>query len=241
MNGDTNLPPIENPDASRRTLILAMAGIIIVGFCLVFTLAFYWFQPNGNSLMAKYFPSPTSTRRPTSTPAPTKTRAPNLTATQLAWTKPSQSPTLGSTEDAQKGIDAGMGYLEGSASVIPDLPDVNQPGDVYIYEIQLDQPEPLLWSYGWCTTTQTILKENFTHMQVAFILNTEPVSTDHFLIQDENRDDGSPCRNYTATINEWPKGQHQLEVRVTFTKPTDDGWNLYPEGTHIFKYIVTVN
>ena len=134
-----------------------------------------------------------------------------------------------------------MSYLENIASAIPDMPEVNQPGDVYIYEIQLDKPEPLLWSYGWCTTTQTILKENFTHIQIEFNINAEPVSTDHFLIQDENRDDGSPCRNYTATINEWPKGQHQLEVRVTFTQPTDDGWNLYPEGTHIFKYIVTVN
>jgi len=241
MNDDTNLNPIESPEESRRTILFATAGIIIVGMCALFMLAFYWFQPSGNSLRAKYFPSPTVTRRSTETPAPTRTPAPNLTATQLAWIKPSQSPILGTVADVQKGIDSGLSYLEDLALVTPDTPDVNQPGDVYIYEIQLDQSKPVMWSYGWCTTTQAILKENLTHMQIEFIVNEEPVSTDHILLHDTTRDDGSPCHDYTATINQWSKGRHQLEVQVTFTKPTNDGWNLYPEGTHVFKYFVTTN
>ena len=241
MNGDTNLDPVESSESSRHTILLAVTGIIIAGLCVLFMLASYWFQPNGNSLIAKYFPSPTITRRPTSTSAPTQTSAPNLTATQLAWVKPDQSPTLGTIADAQKGIDAGMSYLEDVASVTPDTPEVNQPGDVYIYEIQLDQSEPLMWSYGWCTTTQAVLKENLTHIRVEFIINEEAASNDQVLIRETTRDDGSPCHNYTATINQWPKGQHQLEVRITFTIPTDDGWNLYPQGTYEFKYLVTVN
>lgn len=241
MNDDTDLNPIEETDSNRRTMIWALAGIMFVGFCLLFMLAFAFFQPGGNSLFAKYFPSPTATRRPTSTPAPSKTPIPNLTATQLAWIKPNQPPALGTLEDAQKGIDSGISYLDDIASVMPDMPDINQPGDIYIYEIQLDTATPTLWDYGWCTTTNEILKENFTHIQVQFIVNEATVATQKIFIHDTARDDGFPCRHYTAVINQWTSGQHQLEVQVTFTQPTNDGWNLYPAGTHTFKYMVTVN
>jgi len=241
MNSDITPTSIEEDDARKRTLILTMIGVIIVGTCALFALAFLWFRPNESTLFAKYFPSPTATRSPTNTPVPSKTPAPNLTATQAAWVKPSQSPELGSKQEAQTALDAGMNYLENYVISIPDTPEVNQPGDVYIYEILLDQYESVLWSYGWCTTTQSILEENFTHMQVEFITNEDLVTSDHLLIQDKTRDDGSPCRDYIAMINKWPQGQHQLEIRVTFTTPTDDGWNIYPKGTHTFKYLVSVN
>ena len=182
MNDDTNLPPIESPESSRRTIILAMIGVVIFGICALFALAFYWFQPNENTLFAKYFPSPTATRAPTRTPPPTRTPAPNLTATQLAWIKPRQSPALGSTAEVKKALDANLSYLEEFASVIPDMPDVNQPGDVYIFEIQLDRSQPALWSYGWCATTQEILEENFTHLQLDFMINEESASLENILI-----------------------------------------------------------
>jgi len=241
MDTDPNLTPIEEADANKRTLILTMSGVIVFSICALFMLAFFWFQPDQNTLFAKYFPSPTATRQPTATLAPTKTPIPNLTATQQAWQKPDQAPILGSAEDAQQALASGMSYLDGFSLVIPDTPEVNQPGDIYIYEIQLDEPEPVIWTYGWCTTTQAILAENFTHMQVEFIVNEETASLEHFFIQDAISDNESACREYTTTLNNWPKGQHQLEVRVTFATPTDDGWNLYPAGTHTFKYIVTVN
>lgn len=240
MSDETNLTPIEEADASKRRVALTLGGIIVLGLCALFALAFLWFQPNENSLFAKYFPSATPTRRPANTQVPTRTPIPNLTATQLAWIKPSQSPTLGTAEDAQKAVASGMSYLEGFASETPDTPEINQPGDIYIYNIQFDQPEPVIWSYGWCTTTPAILEENFTHMKIEFIVNETPISPDHIFIQATTRDDGSICREHTATITEWTSGQHQLEVRITFTEPTDDGWNLYPAGTHTFKYLVTV-
>ncbi len=241
MNPDPDLVPIEEADTKKRTLILSMVGIITLGVCALFALGFYWFQPEQNNPFTKYSPSPTSTRRPANTPAPTNTPIPNRTATQAAWVKPAESPTLGSAVDAKNALESGMSYLEEFAQKTPDTPEVNQPGDVYTYVIQFDQPESVIWAYGWCTTTPSILEENFTHTQIEFIVNEEAVVDDHIFVQDTTRDDGSPCRDYTATITAWSKGQHQLEVRVTFTEPTDDGWNLYPAGTHTFKYIVTVN
>jgi hypothetical protein len=241
MKSDSELLPIEETDTKKRTLILSMIGVIVLGVWALFTLAFFWFQPDQNNLFAKYFPSPTSTRRPAITPAPTRTPIPNLTATQAAWIRPDQSPTLGTAAEVQQALSSGLLFIENFAMTIPDTPEINQPGDVYLYDIQLFEPEPVLWAYGWCTTTQAILEENFTHTQIEFIVNEKPVAPDHIFIQDTTRDDGSVCREHNAIINEWTNGQHHLEVRVTFTAPTDDGWNIYPAGTHTFKYIVTVN
>ena len=237
----TDLNPIEETDPQRRTIMLTMVGVLGVGLCGLFLIAFLWFQPGETSLFAKYFPSPTPTIRPTSTLAPTQTPAPNLTATQLAWVRPAESPSLATKEDSKNALASGIEYIETSAVVYPDTPEVNQPGDVYIFEILLDRSEPLLWSYGWCTTTKEILEENFSQMELAFIINDLPLPISSFAILENPREDGSPCREYGALIDHWPSGTHHLEVHITFTQPTNDGWNIYPAGMHTFKYIVTVN
>jgi len=75
---------------------------------------------------------------------------------------------------------------------------------------------------------------------VEFLMNGVGVSADHIAINESQRSDGGYCRSLTALVTSWPRGEHQLEIRVTFTQPTDDGWNLYPAGTHTFKYFVNV-
>lgn len=153
--------------------------------------------------------------------------------------KPASPPSLGSAEEASEAIDIGVFYLKEFSSEIPDLPDINQPGDVYIYDVQLFDSMPLVWAYGWCTTTQEILEENFAHIQLEFMVNGTPVPSDNFAVMDYQRTDGSPCREYAVLVKEWAPGQHQLESHVTFKQAIHDGWDLYPGGTHIYKYIVT--
>ena len=121
-----------------------MLGGLMVSICALFLLAYFWFQPDQTSLIAKYFPSSTPTPKPTHTPAPTRTPLPNLTATQQAWVKPSQPPSLGNAEEARTASDSGVAYLEAASLVFPDMPDINQPGDIYIFEIQLTESVPLI-------------------------------------------------------------------------------------------------
>jgi len=241
-DNNTNLNPIEESDPQRRTIMLIMVGVVGVGLCALFLIAFLWFRPDEVSLFAKYFPSLTPTVRPTSTPAPTRTPAPNLTATQLAWVKPAESPSLGSVDEAKTAWESYVSYIEYLASVYPDIPDVNQPGDIYIIEVYLNESEPLRWSYGWCATTKELLEENFSHMQFVFEVNEIPVPLKDLFIYEFSRDDGSLslCREYGTLVKQWPHGIHHLDVQITFTQPTDDGQNIYPAGTHTFKYIVTV-
>ena len=137
-------------------------------------------------------------------------------------------------------MNEGGDYLESYALDFPDIPDINQPGDVYTYNVELSDSVPLIWSYGWCTTTSAILEDNFKHIQIDFVVDDETLPTTDIAIIDSQRDDGSPCRDYAALVKEWTPGQHQLQTQVTFTEDINDGWNLYPKGMHTYEYIVSV-
>src|SRR5262245_47812403 len=82
MDDKLDLQPIEE-EVSRRTIVWILLGIIALGCGLLFILAFLYFQPDAQSLVEQYFPSPTATitRSPTSTSTPT----PNRTATIQAY------------------------------------------------------------------------------------------------------------------------------------------------------------
>lgn len=226
----------------NKTTLTIMIGVVMVGACALVFLAFTWFRPDAGSLIAEYFPSPTPTRGPTATPAPTRTPAPDLTATQQAWVKPAELPSLGNADDARSTLDSGFFfYLESFTSASPDTPEINQPGDVYVYEIYLEETIPLVWSYGWCTTTQSILDDNFSHIQLDFVLNEASIPSTVLAARDYQREDGSACREVAALVQAWTSGTHHLETRITFTQAIHDGWNLYPAGTHTYKYVVTLN
>lgn len=225
----------------NQTILVTMLGVVVIGICALFFMASVWLGPNTDSLIDSQFPSPTPMRESPATPAPTRTIVPDLTATQGAWTRPAELPSLGNAQDVRSALNAGTSTLESFAFVFPSTPEINQPGDVYVYEIQLTESLPLVWSYGWCTTTQSILEDNFSHIQLNFVLNETAIPSSVLAATDYQRDDGSACREIAALVQSWTTGTHQLETRITFTQAIHDGWNLFPAGTHTYKYVVTLN
>jgi hypothetical protein len=243
MNDEnTGTTSLEEADQKRRNTTFIMAGVVVLGLCALLFLAFLWFRPGQFPLLAEVFASPTATRRPTRTPEPDLTPRPNLTATEQAWVKPAESPSLASAEEANETFGTGAVYLETFAGTKPEIPEIVQPSDLFLYDVELPGSGqfPVAWSYGWCASQAAILEENFRSIQLDFIMNGAPVSLDHFVVINKESSDGSACREYAALITNWPEGQHHLETRVTFTQDVHDGWNLFPAGTHILKYIVTV-
>jgi hypothetical protein len=120
------------------------------------------------------------------------------------------------------------------------MPNVSQPGDIYTFAVSVGPSQDALWNYGWCTLTQKILDQNFAQMEVEFFLNGAPVSDDYVGVTDYNETEERFCRTYNILVKDWPSGTHLLAVDVTFLAPTDDGWDIYPAGTHTFEYYVAV-
>ena len=242
-NDDLDPTSIEETDQKRRVLMYSMLGVVVIGCLVLAFLGYLWFVPAENSPFAQFFASPTPTPRPTRTPAaPNQTPQADLTATQQAWVKPAESPSLATMEEADAAFKAGAVYLETFASVKPELPEINQPGDLYLYEVPLPGSGqfPAVWSYGWCASLKQILEDNFNSIQLEFTINGATATLDHFVVINTENEDGSACREYAALLTTWPSGQHHLETRVTFTEDVHDGWNLFPAGTHTLKYIVIV-
>lgn len=241
MSSRKAVPPGTKPSPANQTTITTMLGVVVVGICGLFFMAYLWFRPGAASLIAEYISSPTPTREPIATAAPTRTPVPNLTATQGAWIKPAVLPSMGDAEEARSAVDAGISYIESFAFVFPETPEINQPGDVYVYEIQLTESVPLVWAYGWCATTQSILEDNFSSIRLDFLLNESVIPSAMLATTDYQREDGSACREIAALVQSWISGTHHLETRITFAQAIHDGWNLFPAGTHTHKYVVTLN
>lgn len=226
--------PAQGP-RTDRALWFTVGGITIAACCVVFVLVFNFLRsdPFANLFAGYDFDTPT--------PFPTVS-ARDMTATQRAWTPPSAQPTFASMSETKKAVEEqALWSLAFYAERYPDQPDINQPGDVYLFNVFLGADRSALWEYGWCTTTQEILEQNFAQMKVEFIVNGKVLSNDALVIRDYDRANTSGrCRDLTALIAHWPRGTHHLDVNVTFLKPTDDGWNVYPAGTHTFRYFVNV-
>ncbi|HEY5731230.1 MAG TPA: hypothetical protein VIS72_14345 [Anaerolineales bacterium] len=235
MNDKDNIT-IESDESKRRTIIFLLSGAIVLGICMIVAGGYFWLGLGQNISFEKSLSTPTYTPAPVNSPTPAG--VPNeVIATLLP---PGAPLEFAHADEAKKALDSGIEFLESYAVEFPNIPEINQPGDVYTFNLFLYPPVPLIWSYGWCTTTAEILEENFNHIQLEFIADDVMVSEANIAIFDDVRTDGSPCRNYSVLIEGWSEGDHTLQTRVTFTQDIDDGWDLYPAGTHTYEYFVPV-
>lgn len=213
-----------------RVLWYTIGGIVLISCCGLILLG-YLFSQTSQFKQLTTFPSIDYT------PAPTA----DIRATENAWVKPARQPTLGSFAEAAAAVKAQNIYpVETGTDYYPTMPDINQPGDLYPFAITMTGSEKRMWSYGWCTLTTRLLDANFDQMKVEFLLNGVPVSSDNIASADSQADTDRYCRTLSVLVKEWPTGTHLLRTNVTFLRPTDDGWNVYPAGTHSFLYYVTV-
>jgi hypothetical protein len=151
-----------------------------------------------------------------------------------------ESPKIGTIEEAERASKKNISNLRNLSRVHPDLSSVNQPGDVYQYEVTLEESRPALWSYNWCTTSQKLLDENFQDIKLEFFVGETAMPHTKLAVRNFRTSDNLYCREYYALVSTWPRGRFQLETRVTFLKDLHDGLDRYPAGTHYFRDTVTV-
>jgi hypothetical protein len=218
----------------RRTLWITIGGILFVACWGILVLGYVYVKTNKISAIAV---SPVPTRGVLrNTPTPALGRQPTATMVE-----PPLPPILGSAEETMRGLENGEYYeLRKYATYLPDQPEVSLPGAVYFYGIHIESSVPLLWEYGWCALTKELLEQNLSQMKIEFTMNGETIPRHYFATLEPESPGESYCRVDYVLIKYWPKGIHKLETNITFLEDTDDGWNIYPAGTHTLQFLVTV-
>lgn len=186
--------------------------------------------------------NPESTRA-TEAPEATEPAAPDATAPTTAEST-GPMPTMEKDADivlqslqAREGVNLAALAKEQYTSE-----DSAQPGTLtYTVEITDDQPTYLV--YGWCTTTEEILLQNFEHIKIGFYLNGRGLGRDvvHAL-PSQSQVDGKDmvCLNFVTLLSNWPEGEYQLAAVITFEEKINDGLADFEAGNYIHEYNVTV-
>lgn len=117
--------------------------------------------------------------------------------------------------------------------------DTAQPGTL-TYTVEIKDDTPTYLNYGWCTTTQEILLQNFEHIKLGFYINGRPLSRDvvHTFPSQSN---DMVCLSFVTLMSNWPEGEYQLAAVVTFDEQINDGLADFEAGNYIYEYNVTVN
>jgi hypothetical protein len=117
--------------------------------------------------------------------------------------------------------------------------DYAKPGTL-TYTVNITGDKPTYFNYGWCTTTEEILQQNFEHIKINLLFNGESLSRDAVHAISTTRTDGFVCLEFGVLMSDWPPGTYDLEAIATFDQKINDGAADFEAGDYIFKYNVTV-
>jgi len=108
------------------------------------------------------------------------------------------------------------------------------------FTVKITDGTPTYFNYGWCTTTQEILTQNFEHIVVKLYFNDNVLGSDVVHPITFTRSDGLLCLDFGVLMSEWPAGEYKLKAVATFDQKINDGLADYDAGDYIFEYKVTV-
>ncbi len=130
-------------------------------------------------------------------------------------------------------------YLASLAKERYSEAEVNQPG-THTYTVAITDGTPTYFNYGWCTTTEEILQQNFEHIRIGLYINGEALSSD--VVHPITYQAGDMvCLDFVALLSNWPNGEYQLRSVATFDEQINDGKADFEAGDYIYEYNVTVS
>jgi hypothetical protein len=146
-------------------------------------------------------------------------------------------------KDADKVIEALNGNkslpLEALAQEQYTEEDLAKPGTL-TYTVKITDERPTYFGYGWCTTTEEILRQNFEHINVKLYFNDDELGNDVIHPVTFTGTNGLVCLQYVVLMSDWPNGEYHLEVVATFDEKINDGLADFEAGDYVFVYNVTV-
>ncbi len=156
---------------------------------------------------------------------------------------PSNDPVFSDLATVEKIFNEGkVGYLEQYAK--EQYSNSLEVGKVFPYTIVLKESTPMVWGFGWCSTSQEILEQNLSQILIKFSLNGKIVPADKIAVVNQTGQDANGkdvwCRSATLIPDKWPSGEHHLETEITFKTKINDGMQDYPVGTIKNEYTIYV-
>ena len=130
-------------------------------------------------------------------------------------------------------------YLQSLAKEQYTEEDFAKPGTL-MFTINITDDKSTYFNYGWCTTTEEILQQNFEHISVKLYFNDKELGSDVIHPVQYTSPDGLVCVDFGVMMSEWPDGKYTLEAVSTFNEKINDGLADYEAGDYIFVYNVTV-
>lgn len=179
-------------------------------------------------------PEPTEsaeTAEPTE-PAEPATQAPVEPAGAMPTMETDSQVVLESLQ-AREGV-----YLAALATERYADDDSDRPGTL-TYTVEITDDTPTYFNYGWCTTTEEILQQNFEHIKIGLYFNGKALGRDvvHPITYQLN---DMVCIDFIALLSNWPEGEYQLTAVATFDEKINDGLAEFEAGDYIYEYSVTV-
>jgi len=151
---------------------------------------------------------------------------------------PSAAPKVATAAEAEAAFTSGAAFLEDLARENYEAATFSKPGTAN-YTIPLTEPEPLIWSYVWCSANADTLAKNFENIQLKFMLDDKEVPADSFKTF-ELETGGQVCRLVYTSLSDWAAGEHHLTTTAAFTATINDGTADYEPGDYILDYKVYV-
>lgn len=153
----------------------------------------------------------------------------------------------GSLPEMEKNADAVIKVLSGNdwymlsafAQEQYTQEELSKPGTSK-YTVKIKNDKPTYFNYGWCTTTEEILKENYQHISVELFFDGKQLSNDVVHTYTYNTSDGMYCGDFGVLFLKIPAGTYRIEAVATFDKKINDGLSDYDAGEYFYEYHVTV-
>ena len=148
------------------------------------------------------------------------------------------APIMASKGDAATALSSNVPFLEQKASEQYQTSDSAKPGTL-TYTVSLKPTDQVIWGYGWCTTTQTILDANLKSIKLKFTLDGKDIPVSAMQI-DNTPSNGQQCQETYTALSNWPTGSHHITTTATYTSKINDGTSDYPAGDYVLDYTVNV-
>jgi hypothetical protein len=117
--------------------------------------------------------------------------------------------------------------------------ELAKPG-TFTYTAKIKNDKPTYFNYGWCTTTEEILKQNYQHITVELFFDGKKLGDDVVHILSYTRPDGLICGEFGVLFLKIPAGTYRIEAVATFDEKINDGLSDYDAGEYFYEYHVTV-